>query len=103
MGHQNNAGERLRQSVGVPHLQPGFDSRRPRQHVQIAQSVERGSEKPCVGGSIPPLDTITGSAPGRCRSLQDWPEGIDTPALHQDPRAPATSLHPARRRVIIKR
>ena len=25
---------------------------------QIAQSVEQGTENPCVGGSIPPLATI---------------------------------------------
>ena len=25
---------------------------------QVAQSVEQGTENPCVGGSIPPLGTI---------------------------------------------
>ncbi len=25
---------------------------------QVAQSVEQGTENPCVGGSIPPLATI---------------------------------------------
>ena len=27
-------------------------------HAWVAQSVERGTENPCVGGSIPPLSTI---------------------------------------------
>ena len=26
--------------------------------AQVAQSVEQGTENPCVGGSIPPLGTI---------------------------------------------
>ena len=28
-------------------------------HAQIAQSVEQRTENPCVGGSIPPLGTIS--------------------------------------------
>ncbi len=27
------------------------------EYAQIAQSVEQGTENPCVGGSIPPLGT----------------------------------------------
>jgi hypothetical protein len=30
--------------------------------AQIAQSVEQGTENPRVGGSIPPLGTISGAA-----------------------------------------
>ena len=37
----------------------GFKSRRPRQPGEIAQSVEQGIENPRVGGSIPPLTTIS--------------------------------------------
>jgi hypothetical protein len=27
-------------------------------HAQVAQSVEQGTENPCVGGSIPSLGTL---------------------------------------------
>ena len=34
-----------------------FEPHPSRQFAQIAQSVEQGTENPCVGGSIPPLGT----------------------------------------------
>ena len=34
-------------------------------YAQIAQSVEQGTENPCVGGSIPPLGTILKAIPVR--------------------------------------
>ena len=37
----------------------GFESHPLRQNAQIAQSVEQGTENPRVGGSIPPLGTIS--------------------------------------------
>ena len=38
-----------------------FESRSDRQYASVAQSVEQGTENPCVGGSIPPEGTICGS------------------------------------------
>ena len=35
----------------------GFDPHPSRQFALIAQSVEQGTENPCVGGSIPPQGT----------------------------------------------
>ena len=36
----------------------GFESQFTRHYAQIAQSVEQGTENPCVRGSIPRLGTI---------------------------------------------
>ena len=36
-----------------------FSISAPRRGAQVAQSVEQRTENPCVGGSIPPLGTIT--------------------------------------------
>jgi hypothetical protein len=38
-------------------------------YAQIAQSVEQGTENPCVGGSIPPLGTIKKAIPVRMAFL----------------------------------
>ena len=39
----------------------GFEPHPGRQNAFVAQSVEQGTENPCVGGSIPPEGTICGS------------------------------------------
>ena len=39
----------------------GFEPHPGRQYASVAQSVEQGTENPCVGGSIPPGSTICGS------------------------------------------
>ena len=39
--------------------------------AQIAQSVEQGTENPCVGGSIPPLGTE--------KNLREWLSGGASP------------------------
>ena len=39
----------------------GFDPHPDRHNASVAQSVEQGTENPCVGGSIPPGGTIRGS------------------------------------------
>ena len=51
-------------------------------HAWVAQSVERGTENPCVGGSIPPLSTIcSSSSVGRTPPCQGGGHGFETRLL----------------------
>ena len=48
-----------------------FESRSDRQYASVAQSVEQGTENPCVVGSIPTGSTICGfSSSGRAPPCQ---------------------------------
>ena len=47
----------------------GFEPHPSRHYAQIAQSVEQGTENPCVGGSIPPLGTSKHCVYKQCLKL----------------------------------
>ena len=50
----------LRKGKSFPPMKTDACSYASVQHAAVAQSVEQGTENPCVGGSIPPLSTIMG-------------------------------------------
>ncbi len=71
-----------RSRVQIPSLPPSSNARvaRPERFGQVAQLVEHRSEKPGVGGSIPPLTTT--SNPLHRRGFASFPTCLD--ALERD-------------------
>ena len=49
--------------------------------AQIAQSVEQGTENPRVGGSIPPLGTITATVYFFAQIAQSVEQGTENPRV----------------------